>query len=115
MKDSKLIKLCLTISIIGLLALSIYAETANPPPINLKEIEDYLGKTITTSGEVERVSITPNVSFITLREGSFRTTVVTFDMLSTNIRSKDNINVTGQVKLYKGDLEIIAEKIEKLT
>ena len=114
MKDSNLIKLCLTISIIGLIALSIYAEKSNPTIIKLTEIEEYLGKTITTSGEVERVSITPNASFITLRDGSFRTTVVIFDMLPTNIRSKDDINVTGRVELYKGDLEIIADTIEKL-
>ena len=113
MKDSQLIKLCLSISIVGLLLLSIYAETAKTPVINLNEIEDYLGKTVTTSGVVERISVTPTVSFITLRDGSFRTTAVVFDPLPTNIRSDDNIQVTGQIKLYKGDLEIVIEKLEK--
>jgi RecJ-like exonuclease len=113
MKDSNLIKLCLTISILGLIFLAIYAENAETPRIRLNEVENYLGKTVITNGIVERVSVTPTVSFITLRDGSFRTAIVAFDPIS-NIRRDDNITITGQVKLYKNELEIVAEKIEKL-
>ena len=82
----------------------MYAEQAETPKIKLHTVEDYLGKTVITNGIVERVSVNPKVSFITLRDGSFRTTVVVFDPIS-NIKSDDNIVVTGQVKLYKNELE----------
>jgi len=113
MKDSQLIKICLSISIIGLILLSIYAEKTKPPEINLNEIEEYLGKTVITRGVVDKISVTPDVSFITLRDGDFRTTVVTFDPITADIRKSNHISVGGQVKIYKGELEIIADRLEK--
>jgi aspartyl/asparaginyl-tRNA synthetase len=113
MKDSRLIKICLSISIIGLILLSIYAEKTDPPEINLNEMEEYLGKTVITEGIVEKISVRPEVSFITLRDGEFRTTVVTFDPITTDIRKSNRILVAGQVKIYKGELEIIADRIER--
>lgn len=114
MKDSTLIKLCLSISIIGLILLSLYAETVEASKIELSKIEEHLGKTITTSGTVKKITEKEGVSFIKISDNSSKTTIVIFDPPKLNISQNDQIIVTGQVKIYKSKLEIIAERIDKI-
>lgn len=111
MKDHTLIKLSLAWSLIGLFVLILLASAAKPPLIKISQIENYVGKTVIIQGEVLKVTYKETVSFIDVKDETGKISIVVFNRLDKKFGLGDLIAVKGQIKVYKGDLELIASEI----
>ncbi len=110
-------KLSLLCSITGIAALYVGAIQMRPTLTPLAKInEDYVGLGVMVSGQV--IDLHAHHSghlFLKLKDESGGVISVPIfasvrSELSEPIELLDNIQVTGQVKLYNGDLEVIPEK-----
>lgn len=111
MKDSTLLFAAVItgmIGIIGLYFLSDHLELEYSSISEIKEMEDY--DIVRVNGTISRVFQKGNFTMITLSRTEF-IKVVVFENITVNKGEK--LEVVGQVKDYKGEKEVIAEKISK--
>lgn len=106
------LKLALFVSISGLVLLSILAYFIGPPHIELSKLESYNGKNVVVREKITSASHHPKVTFLTL--GKENVKVVLFGLPSHKFVAGDVVEVTGDIKYYKGELEIIAEEVRLL-
>jgi len=105
--DRTLLRICIIISIIGIISLFFLSE---PKSVYLIEVDDsMIGQVIDVSGSASSVSITENATFFILSDSSSSINVVSFSPLSIN--EFDNVSVTGKVDIYRGKIEIIANNV----
>ncbi len=108
MHDNTLMKISLTIALLGLLALYFVASSLE------------YGDDVYSAEEGSRVSIKGKVTSITEYDSSkvielspyARTRIVVFDDFNAEI--DDSIEVIGTAKDYKGRRELVAERIRKI-
>lgn len=112
MKDKLLIRISLIWSVLGILFLLLVAEYSEPSRINIIEAEGNIGKIVVIVGEINSFSSKPTVTFIDVKDKTGEISVVSFDKLQRP--SCSSIEVTGKIDVYKGDLEIVADKIKCL-
>lgn len=114
--DSKIKKISLVITVIGLVM--IYA--ASTYTTNVMQIKDITrssqGQIIGINGTVTSFSTTNGNIFMNVDDGSGNMTVVMFERTARNqdiykLKEGDNIEVHGQVNVYKNELEIIANSV----
>lgn len=110
MDDRTLIKISLAWSLIGIFALILIASYSVPDQIKIKDLESYVGKTVSLQGEVLKINTKGSTTFIDFKDESGVITIVAFDKVQ-NITMNNTISVTGKVQLYKNELELIASKI----
>jgi len=108
-----MLKLSLMLSLIGLLGLSFLAYVSSPPHIDISDVGESLGRTVVVRGKIASVSYHPDVTFLELCNSNC-VKVVFFDLPSYKLEKGNLIEIEGQVKLYEGEPEIIAEVIELL-
>lgn len=111
MKDSNLVKISLLWSILGIVFLLIISRYSTPNQVDIGSLENKLGKTVVVQGKVSEFTSTPEVTFMTLQDETGKVKVVSFKRVP-DIENKARAEITGKVELYKGELEIIAEKIK---
>jgi len=111
MKDSTLLKLSLSLSLIGLLLLLVLTEFVEPEPLEITELVDNIGKHVYIEGFVESATYKDEVTFFTVSDSKEEILVVLFDKLDEVISEGDKIGVSGEVSLYKGKMEIIADEL----
>jgi len=112
MKDSVLFKGALLWSVLGMCILLVIAEYSEPSKINIIESGESLGKTVIIEGKIESFVSKPTITFIEIKDKTGEILVVSFSKLKKPPCS--SIQVTGEVELYKGELEIIADEIKCL-
>ena len=72
-----------------------------------------LNKEISIKGQVTKVTETPGLYLINIKDSSNKEiTVIVFKEDDLRLQKDDLVQVEGTVKDYKGNLEIVAEKIE---
>ncbi len=116
MDDRQLFHFALCIALLGIIALYVVAEKIESDTVRIDDITDeFLGKKVTLSGTIQKITVLEKMTLITIaQKGSVSTMlVVVFDPLS-DIFQGDVIKVSGTVKEYKGRLEVVAERIEKV-
>lgn len=109
MKDSLLLKIALVTSIIGLGFLVLILTTTGLQEIDIseaKELEE--DQAVKIIGTVERITVKEGFSIINLRKEE-EITVIMFDKV--NLSKGQRIEVSGKIEEYKGEKEIIAEKV----
>lgn len=109
MQDSLLLKIAMIISIIGLGFLVIILTTTGLQEIDIseaKELEE--DQAIKIIGIVERVTAKEGFSIINLKKEE-EITVIMFEKV--NLTKGQRIEVTGRTEKYKGEKEVVAEKI----
>nr|MCK4929976.1 hypothetical protein [Nanoarchaeota archaeon] len=109
MKDSLLLRIALITSIIGLAILVIILKTTGLQEIDIseaKELEE--DKTVRITGIVERVTNKDNFAIINIKKQE-TITVIIFDNI--NLSKGQKVEVIGKTKEYKGEKEVIADKI----
>ena len=111
MKDNTFLKLALGWALIGIFLLMLTAVYTEPETVSVIDLENYLGKTVVVKGVVGNTNYKEKVSFIELEDDSGLINVVAFDDLPKKVYKKDEVAVKGEVKLYKGELEIIVREI----
>ncbi len=103
------------VAIIGLCLLFYASKNSQPAYISIKEIDStYIGKTISTKGEIVYVSYNKGHVFLKIREENSTIDVPIFSniakFLDIELRKGETISVTGIVDEYKGKLQIIPRK-----
>ena len=106
-------RICILIGALGIALIygsSIYIE---PEKVNISEIEpSWSGKRVVISGEATGVSKVNESLFFDLNDSTGEVMVADFDSES-KIEDGKEVRVQGRVTMYRGKLEIVAERIEK--
>ena len=114
MKEKTLLKISLICTLVGLYVLFLINERISVNSKTIAEINStLLEKDIKIKGEIIRLTQTEGLYLINIKDKSNKEiTIVVFRDQELALKKGDIINVEGVVKDYKGNLEIIAKKIE---
>lgn len=106
MEDKSLIKICLFISLTGIITLAIlsyYQEPGSSSSISSKDID----KIVKINGEIKYLRETKGTYKLTIDD----TKVTVFKTKKLELKKGDYVEITGKVQEYKNQLEVIADKI----
>ena len=107
-----IIKLSLTISLLGIMTLLILSNLINPKSTDIKDITPkHLNKMIKIHGTIFNMKSYPDISFqvISIKDETGKIDITTDKIL--DLKNNQEITVTGLVKDYKGFLQVEAETI----
>ena len=107
-----ILKITLILSLFGIFILILIANTLNPKPISINEINNkHLNKNIQVSGEIFNIKSFngSNFQIISINDETGKIDVTTNKILK--VSKNQNIMVFGIVKEYKEFLQIQANKI----
>lgn len=111
MQEKTLVRLSLIITVLGLSFLFVYAQTLDLKLASEVETTSTSEK-VAMKGTVKNLKVTDKAVFFELEgEKVVHTDVILFPESSIYLREGDHIELTGQVEEYKGEKEVIAEKI----
>ncbi len=111
MKEKTMFQVALIWSLLGLFLILLYSQQAGPQLITINSALDNMERRIIIQGTVTKASYHDNVAFIDVRDATGNIAVVVFDKIAEEPKRGDDVKVTGKIKLYRGDLEIIADEI----
>ncbi|MBI4147055.1 OB-fold nucleic acid binding domain-containing protein [Candidatus Woesearchaeota archaeon] len=111
MQEKTLVKLSLIMTLLGLSFLFVYAQLFDLEPA--ADIDDSLpSEKVLMKGTVKNLQVTEKAVFFELEgEKIVQTNIILFPDSSIYLREDDHVELTGQVEEYKGEKEVIAEKI----
>jgi DNA/RNA endonuclease YhcR with UshA esterase domain len=118
MNEVKLTKISFTGVILGLIVLYFLVTQIHSLHVNIGDIDSsYVGRTVNITGVVTSLTRSSGNVFFDLKDDTGRIKVVlwkdTLELLelsgvNTNkIRDENEINIVGNVQLYKGEFEVI--------
>ncbi|MFB6189981.1 MAG: exodeoxyribonuclease VII large subunit [Candidatus Nanohaloarchaea archaeon] len=100
-------------AVIGLTLMYFSSLYMSLDHVEVGEIEkSWSGKNVKIGGEVTSFSTSSGHSFFQVNDSTGEIQVVKFDS-KLALERGDEVNVTGQVSLYRGQLEIIAKEVTK--
>mgnify|MGYP006266501385 CR=1 FL=1 len=103
-------------SLIGLFALLLLANFAQPPELKISDLDSNVGKIVALNNvSVSSVSYKSDVVFMTLRDSSGEISAVFFGNPKYEIIENDMVAVKGKVQLYKGNTEIVIQELACLS
>ncbi|QKQ98746.1 hypothetical protein GKQ38_04440 [Candidatus Nanohaloarchaea archaeon] len=109
MKKEGLYRLAFLLALAGL-TLMYGATFLEPQKVHVSELKPAMvGEKVKISGTVQEPSGSKHF-FFTLKEGNSTVRAVKFDT-SPGYTSGAEVTVTGEITMYKGELEIIVQKI----
>ena len=111
MQEKTLVQLSLIITVLGLSFLFVYTQTFDLEPT--ADVEASLpSEKVLMKGTVKNLQVTEKAVFFELEgEKIVQTDIILFPDSSIYLREDDHVELTGQVEEYKGEKEVIAEKI----
>lgn len=113
MNRKQLYKISIFLSVIGLTLMYASSQYLEPEKAEIGEIdESWTGKTLRINGEAANVTRTENHLFMDLEDSAGSIMVVQFDS-QTSVDEGEELEVSGHVELYEGELEIVAREISK--
>ena len=107
MKESTLTKLALIWIFAATFALFLIAEFSTAEPIN-DSIENHFGKEVIVQGEIHKITSKDSITFIKLKTNLETIPIILFDNYQTN---GTKLKIQGKVDIYRGEFEIIANRI----
>ncbi len=112
MDNNSLLKISLTLSIIGILFLLILANITPPKVLRIKDISSkYLDKKIQTKGTIINIKSYKETDFQVIKiQDNTKTIDITLNPLQ-NITINQSITVIGTIRRYKDALQIQVDKI----
>ncbi len=118
MDESLLVKLSLAVSVIGIIGLYFTSAYSSLPDFNSSSIDSYVGQDVVVSGAVDKIYAGEKSERIILKELKYGGTipVIVFRQESENISIAEggHVMVTGEIRKYNGDYEIVAYSIKNL-
>lgn len=113
MKNNNLIKISLTISILGIFLLLTISEYFPPELTRIQDLnENYLEKNIRTQGTITQIKTTPTIVILKLKDSNNLITVIAFtEQIIPDLKLNSQVEILGEVQKYEHELEIIADKI----
>lgn len=115
--DYQLMKISLVIVVIGIICLLALYLILEPEELSIKDITTAkVGHEVIVSGFVESLSVKDDHVFITLKDNNSSIKVVMFANIAKTYPEIYNltneiITIRGTVDNYKGELEIVANKL----
>jgi len=111
MQEKTLVRLSLIITVLGLSFLFVYTQA-----FDLESVADVessvASEKVLMKGTVKNLQVTEKAVFFELEgEKIVQTEIILFPDSSIYLRDGDHVELTGQVEEYKGEKEVIAEKI----
>ena len=104
----KLKHFSLAISVTGILLLYLISKVSEPQLVEISELSDYAGKTVTVRGIVKEQYMTKYGSHVITIEDNNATAKV-FAEEKTDIDYGDKIQITGEIQKYNNEWEIITD------
>ncbi|MFB6190857.1 MAG: exodeoxyribonuclease VII large subunit, partial [Candidatus Nanohaloarchaea archaeon] len=105
----KVYKASVFFAVIGLTLMYFASLYISLEHVEIGEIEkSWSGKNVKISGEVTSFSRSSGHAFFQVNDSTGEIQVVDFDS-QLQLREGEDVNVTGRVALYRGQLEIIAK------
>ncbi|MBT4334581.1 hypothetical protein HOD61_02070 [archaeon] len=115
MNEKQEIRLLLFIITLGIFLLFFMNNLLDFAPQTIGEtFHQEIGSEVTTIGEIEKIINNKNLTIITIKDENERIKIILFEELNT-ISKQDIIVVRGTLISYKGELEIEATEIKKIT
>lgn len=111
MKDSTLLKLSLSCSMVGLLILLVMTEFIPEDAVTIDSLSEKLGDKVYIQGVVKSVSYKKDTTFLSISDSTGETSAVIFDAIEKSINKGDEIGISGEVSLYKGKYELIVSEL----
>jgi DNA/RNA endonuclease YhcR with UshA esterase domain len=109
MDDSILLRVALLVSVSGMFLMWYAANLVEPEVVPIGDIDEgWLGEVVFTTGKVSGVDHFGGISLVSFEGAGVK--LFAFFNLSTEIGK--NITVKGEVKEYKGTLEIVPRSEE---
>lgn len=111
MNDIQLLRLCFVLAFLGLGALFVLSKTVEGEIVGISEItEEKIGQKVVVRGIVHDLRQLETMTLFTIEEESGPSLLVV-SFSDTEVQENDIVAVTGNVKEYKGALEIVASEI----
>lgn len=112
-QKKKLVKLCLVISLIGILLLIILSQQIKPQKTDIINItKDYKDKTVSVYGNITSIANFSDFQILNIKDNTGEIKVI---LNSQNLINKtNNTLIIGKVKEYESELEIQADRITKI-
>ena len=110
MKETTLLKIALICSLIGLVALYFISTKIDAKEYNPSKLNKNVGENVKLIGTILKITSKDNVAFIEVNRQS-PVTVVVFGKENLSLKNGDTVEVLGEIQEYKGNNEIIAQKI----
>lgn len=126
MEDSKIYKIALAMSILGLMGMVFSVNMITPREIKINEINrGMLDEDVSLVGVVQNVkkSSSSNTYFLELMDGTGKITVIVFESsavdlekvnMSVNSFKNRRVKVTGKISEYQGMMELILKDAASL-
>ena len=113
MNEKNLFTIAIIIALIGILSLIYISEKVQPPFLKINNItKEYTDRQIITLGKIENIRETPGLYLINIEDETDTITIVVFKQdQQLNLSINQNIQITGKVQDYNGQLEVIADEI----
>ncbi len=113
MNRKTLYKASVFMAVIGLTLMYASSLYLSIERVDIGEIEkSWSGKNVRIAGSVVDFSRSGETAFIELKDRTGQILVVDFDS-SIELEEDEDINVTGHVSIYEGELEVIARDIQR--
>ena len=113
MNDTKIFKICLATTIMGIISLIIFSPYVEVEQIKIKDItKAKIDESVNITATVESVTTTKtNTTIMKISDETSTTTLVVFPSQYFNKipRQNDKINCIAKVSQYNGQLELILE------
>ncbi len=119
--DEQIRKISLVIAVIGIIGIAAFGQSAKPEKLAAANMtEETLGRVVEISGTIASYSTNDDGHvFITLADGTGKAKIVMFERTARtqkgvyDLRKGDNVIVKGKAALYRSELEIQADSIER--
>jgi RecJ-like exonuclease len=112
----QLLKISLTISILGIFALLLISEYSEIPLQNIKDLnKDQLETKVRVQGDLISIKETPGLYLLKLKQSNALIPVVIFKEEILDLKKNSQIEVTGTLTEYNNELEILADTITQKT
>lgn len=109
----KVYKASIFFAVIGLTLMYFSSLYLDLEHVGIGEIErSWSGKNVKISGEVTSFSKSSGHAFFDVNDSTGEVMVVDFDS-DLELEEGEEVNVTGQVSIYRGQLEVIAKEVQK--
>ena len=115
MKESDLLKLALISSLTGVLLIIIISNSIEIKEYKINEItEKELEKEVKIKGTINRITETPGLMIINIKDETGTITAIIFKEESLNFTKNQEIELQGKVRKYKEKLEIVVNELKTI-
>ena len=115
MEENKLFKIAIVTSLVGLFVMIFISENIEVLMVKIGNInEEMLGEKVNINGVVNSKRDLPGIVILNVSDDTGSIKVVAYKKnKKILVKKNDNVDVEGLVRDYEGELEVMAEMINK--